>query len=152
MSRKKLLKLENLNDFIPKTIGDRINFIVGHSGMNGSNFCKLIEISTGNLNGLINDDVKPSAGFMSRILENFNVNINWLLTGKGEMILKPEKPETDYTEKKGDELRAVDIFKEHQKVLIELGELKNENENLKAQLKELMDPQGENNEFPSKTG
>lgn len=84
MPRKKILKKEHLEDFIPLTTGDRINYIVADSGLNGSKFCKSIRISTGNLNGLINDDSQPSAKFCALILDLYEVNINWLLTGEGD--------------------------------------------------------------------
>jgi len=86
MSRKKLLKKEHLKLFIPVTIGDRINYVAANSGLTGSKFCKKVGISTGNLNGLINDDSNPSAKLCSRLLELYDININWLLSGEGEMI------------------------------------------------------------------
>lgn len=95
MSRKKLLKNDNIKDFIPVTIGDRINFFVASSGLTGGKFCKLMDISSGNLNGLINDDSQPSTKFLCRILDQFNLNVNWLLTGQGQMLCGPEVVLTD---------------------------------------------------------
>ncbi len=91
MSRKKLLKYEKLKNFMPDTIGDRINYIVANSKLTGKKFCELVEISTGNLSGLINDDSKPSSGFLSRILKIFKVNINWILTGEGSPYIEGEE-------------------------------------------------------------
>lgn len=75
---------------MPDTIGDRINLVVAKYGKSGRKFCELMAISTGNLNSLINDDSKPGAKFLILILEQLGININWLLTGQGEMLLNSE--------------------------------------------------------------
>lgn len=98
MSRKKVLKLEELRDFRPETIGDRVNYIVASKRLSATDFSKLVGISTGNLNSIINDDSKPSAAFMLRILELFKVDINWLLTGIGQPFVtqtSTDHPEED---------------------------------------------------------
>ena len=86
MSRKKLLKSDQLPNFSPVTIGDRINYAAALKDLSSPQFCKMMEISTGNLNGLINDDSKPSAGFLARMLERLRINTNWLLTGEGPIF------------------------------------------------------------------
>lgn len=88
MSRKKILKKEQIKCFVPTSVGDRINYIIAQQDLTSTAFSKLAGVSTGNLNGLINDDSKPSSKFLARILELFNVNINWLLTGNGSKYIK----------------------------------------------------------------
>lgn len=92
MSRKKLLKKDHIESFSPKTIGDRINLVVAKYGKNGRKFAELVGISTGNLNALINDDSKPGAKFLIHILEHHQINLNWLLTGHGEMTIQATPP------------------------------------------------------------
>ena len=121
MSRKKLLKLENLDDFIPLTIGDRINYVQAKTGLSGAKFCKEIDISTGNLNGLINDDSLPSSGLLARILEKYSVNINWVLTGKGPKYLQTEPEigeDMDFT--KEELLKIIDLAAGYQKEIRDL--------------------------------
>lgn len=91
MSRKKLLIKEQLEDFTPITIGDRINYIIASKDLKGRKFCEIMGISSGNLSGLINDSSKPSSGFCEQILEHFNVDLNWLISGKGSPYIKGEK-------------------------------------------------------------
>jgi len=40
---------------------------------------------------------KPSYEKLIPLINTFNVNINWLLTGKGEMFIKQEKTKEDLT-------------------------------------------------------
>ncbi len=95
MSRKKILKKEQAKHFVPTSVGDRINYIIARQNLTSTAFSKLTGVSTGNLNGLINDDNKPSSKFLARMLELFNVNINWLLTGNGSKYIKPDGHEED---------------------------------------------------------
>lgn len=95
MSRKKILKKDQIRHFTPTSVGDRINYIIAKQNLTSTAFSRLIGISTGNLNGLVNDDNKPSSKFLTRILELFNININWLLTGNGSKYIKPDGQERD---------------------------------------------------------
>ncbi len=90
MSRKKILKKDRIKHFTPVSVGDRINYIIAEQNLTSTAFSKLTGVSTGNLNGLINDDNKPSSKFLTRILELFNVNINWLLTGNGSKYIESD--------------------------------------------------------------
>lgn len=85
MSRKKFLKKEEIENFAPQTIGDRINLVIALSGLTSTKFSKKFGVSSGNLSGLINDDNKPSAKFLALLLEYFDVSADWVLTGDGEM-------------------------------------------------------------------
>jgi len=87
MSRKKILKFEELEDFVPQTIGDRVNYVIAANRLNGAQFAKMIGISGGNLSSIINDDVNPSAHPLIQIFVRFGVDINWLLTGQGTMLV-----------------------------------------------------------------
>ncbi len=111
MSRKKILKKEQIKYFVPTSVGDRINYIIAKQNLTSTAFSKLAGVSTGNLNSLINDDNKPSAKFLARILELFNVNINWLLTGNGSKYIKLDGHE------RGEDPEIADLLERARRVL-----------------------------------
>ena len=53
------------------------------------------------------------------------------------MTLKVEKPDTDYTKKKGDKLNARELYEDVKKLNRRLGELESENKILRNENKEL---------------
>lgn len=69
-----------------ETIFDRISTIVEKFG-NGKNtvFASLIGISEANVRNYKNG-VMPKADFLEKIARSFDININWLLTGEGNML------------------------------------------------------------------
>lgn len=75
-----------------ETIFDRISTIVEKFG-NGKNtvFASLIGVSEANVRNYKNG-VMPKADFLEKIARCFDININWLLTGEGNMLrTEPEK-------------------------------------------------------------
>ena len=58
-------------------------------------FAQEIGVSGGNLNGWLKNKTKPGADALMAICEKFKVNINWLLTGKGEMLITEQKKTID---------------------------------------------------------
>lgn len=69
-----------------ETIFDRISTIVEKFG-NGKNtvFASLIGVSEANVRNYKNG-VMPKADFLEKIARSFDININWLLTGEGDML------------------------------------------------------------------
>jgi len=61
---------------------------------NQSAFAKDLGISRTTLIGYEDGSVAPSANFLAKICQIYNVNINWFLTGKGEMFLLNTGKET----------------------------------------------------------
>jgi len=61
---------------------------------NQSAFAKNLDISRTTLIGYEDGTVAPSTGFLLKICQIYNVNINWLLTGKGDMFLLDTGKET----------------------------------------------------------
>lgn len=76
-----------------ETIFDRISTIVEKFG-NGKNtvFASLIGVSEANIRNY-KSGVMPKADFLEKIARNFDININWLLTGEGNML--NEEPKND---------------------------------------------------------
>lgn len=76
-----------------ETIFDRISTIVEKFG-NGKNtvFASLIGVSEANVRNYKNG-VMPKADFLEKIARSFDININWLLTGEGNMLRTEPKEE-----------------------------------------------------------
>ncbi|MCY9733585.1 helix-turn-helix domain-containing protein [Paenibacillus alvei] len=62
-------------------IGYRIKCIRKENNLNQSQFAKNIGISQGNLSEIEMGNSKPSAETLISIRNQYNVNLNWLLTG-----------------------------------------------------------------------
>ncbi len=70
----------------------RLELLVNALGIKRSEFAKRIHVTQGNVSDWINDKKpsKPSSTALARISEEYNVNLNWLITGKGDMFLHVE--------------------------------------------------------------
>lgn len=69
-----------------KDFTGRLLLLVDHkAGGVKARFAELLGIDPSYLNRWVNDGSMPSAEHLTNIAEKLNVNINWLLTGKGPM-------------------------------------------------------------------
>jgi len=55
--------------------------------INASTFAKEIGVSSGNISNWKNSDM-PGGKVLKKIHDKFKVNINWFLTGRGEMFVE----------------------------------------------------------------
>jgi len=132
-------------------IGLRIKEIRNRNNLTQTDFCNIIDVKQANLSHIENNGKKISLEIILKIISNFNINIEWLLTGKGEM-LKSEKPKIESKIKnswvgntvvgEGNEMnlqeRGVDYGRENVKMLKqEIDYLKEQNKLLKDMI-ELM--------------
>jgi len=71
---------------------NRLEMLINVLGIKRSDFARAINVTQGNVSDWINDKKpsKPSSTALARISEEYNVNLNWLITGKGDMFLPPE--------------------------------------------------------------
>lgn len=93
----------------------RLAALVDETGLLKKDFAEKIEVSTGNLSDWLSGRTEPSAKVLSRICEIFDVNLNWLISGKGSMFLS-KSPES--IKSKQDDLQAqVDELKKQVKEL-----------------------------------
>jgi len=68
---------------------DRIATLIEKKGISKKKFAQTIGISTGNLSDWLKGRSEPSSETLSRIYENYkDLNPKWLLSGKGEALLK----------------------------------------------------------------
>lgn len=75
-----------------KTLGDRIGYIMEEKGLNYSSLARAlssgdIKFEHSNIRKYIKNTVKPSTDFYAAMVSVFDVNINWLLTGKGKEFM-----------------------------------------------------------------
>lgn len=69
------------------SIGQRINELVKYfSNGNNSDFAAKIGVSEANIRNYINDRAEPKFNILEKIAINFEINYEWLLTGKGDML------------------------------------------------------------------
>ncbi|KQC06160.1 MAG: hypothetical protein APR54_07635 [Candidatus Cloacimonas sp. SDB] len=68
---------------------DRLVAFLNVLGIKKSEFAKAIEVTQGNVSDWVNriKPSKPSPPAMARINEVYGLNLNWLITGKGEMFI-----------------------------------------------------------------
>ena len=72
------------------TINERIKSLVDHfSKGNNSDFANKIGINEANVRNYI-ANTEPKFNVLEKIANNFEINFEWLLTGKGEMLRKEE--------------------------------------------------------------
>ena len=84
------------------TISDRVRLIIKALGYNKRTFSQAIGLSNDvTIGRIINEQREPSYKILNSIIQTFgNINANWLLTGKGEMLYgkngNPEVEENAY--------------------------------------------------------
>ena len=70
---------------------DRISALMKHMGMSQKNFAAEICISEGALSSIFSGRTKPTLNTVNNIHERFpEVNMSWLIDGKGEMFDSPQ--------------------------------------------------------------
>ena len=79
-------KFRNLN-----ILSGRLSLLIEKSTGKQSLFAEKIHFPESSISHWINDKEKPGADALLTIHEKFNVNLNWLLTGKGEMLIADQK-------------------------------------------------------------
>ena len=121
-SRKKV-RISELNF---ENIGDRITFIRMMHGKTLEEFSSMLGISKGNLSDLENNKNKPSYDVITCIVENSNVNSEWVLSGTGKLFKRLDAHETDRTGSMEPALSAGDFFEQRElalKIVSSLSEL-----------------------------
>ncbi len=70
-----------MNDLIP----DRIRKIIEHYGLSVSSFADKIGVQRSSVSHLLNGRNRPSLDFVMKVVQSYpEVNLYWLLNGKGE--------------------------------------------------------------------
>lgn len=67
---------------------DRIKQIMDSKNMSQQEFANYVGLSASTLSGLFNERTKPTLNIVEQIMNNVpGVNVNWLLTGNGNMYM-----------------------------------------------------------------
>jgi transcriptional regulator with XRE-family HTH domain len=62
-------------------IGERIKNLRKNNGLNQSQFCEMINLAQSRLSEIESNKTKPSYDTLVSIKENFNISLDWLITG-----------------------------------------------------------------------
>lgn len=76
-------------------IGERAKYIRTKFDLSKKEFAAKLSISNSFVSEIENNAKRPGFLFMQRVIEVFQVNLNWLVTGKGEIFLQEEKEKID---------------------------------------------------------
>jgi transcriptional regulator with XRE-family HTH domain len=91
---------------------ERIKKVMEYFDMNKNRFSKEIGMSNNvTIGRIINEKRRPSEATLLKIAKRFNsVNIDWLKTGKGEMIVKNKTHrQTTYLKKEGIKISLTEV-------------------------------------------
>ncbi|WMX13249.1 helix-turn-helix domain-containing protein [Aureispira sp. CCB-E] len=72
------------------TVQERFKKLLFALETNGSNLAKQISVSQPSIARIINGENYPSHKVLIPLIEKFNVNSNWVLTGEGEMFISQD--------------------------------------------------------------
>jgi transcriptional regulator with XRE-family HTH domain len=110
--------------------GKRLDKLLIRLKLSKRSFAEKVGISSGSLSQWSNPkyNSKPSFDVLVNISKHFNVNINWLLTGKGSMFNGNDPPE--------DSNRISELEKECEKLRAEISALEAENKEINKELRE----------------
>ena len=76
------------------TIGKRLKELKIALKVTSATLAEKLEIPVRTIGSYERDEAQPGVKFLNALIEHYRVNINWLITGKGEMFLS-QKAETD---------------------------------------------------------
>lgn len=70
-----------------ETLGNRLKHIRTIKNLTQLDFGSAIGVTKQAIANVESSHSNPSIDFLSKLIENFNVNVNWLITGKGELFM-----------------------------------------------------------------
>ena len=74
-----------------KEFTKRLELILGHHGLNATGFADAIGVPRSSISHILGGRNKPSLDFVMKLVQRFpEVNLYWLLNGKGEYPPAPE--------------------------------------------------------------
>jgi plasmid maintenance system antidote protein VapI len=72
-------------------------------GLNNSKFASILGIQRSNITHIIDGRNKPSLSFIEKLITKFpRINVEWLITGNGEMYKQNKTPEQKSVQKRND--------------------------------------------------
>ena len=74
------------------TISERLILILKEKNLKPADLARILSKSKGNIANLLKGDIKPGSDFLELLAEKLEININWLLTGTGSMLIEAKPP------------------------------------------------------------
>lgn len=68
------------------SINNRLREVMEYNGLNIKAFAKLLDVPYRTLQNYLLNERNPSAELLIKVSDVLNVNLNWLMRGKGEMF------------------------------------------------------------------
>ena len=72
------------------TIGQRVRMVRKSKNMNQTEFASILKCSIGSVSFYESGNIALSTDILEILKNEFQVNLNWLITGEGEMFLSSE--------------------------------------------------------------
>lgn len=79
-------------------VNDRFTFLIKTIDKTSNALSKDIGVTAPTIRKIEKGVTLPSGKILTFLVEEHNVNVNWLLTGKGKMFLEGEEPGIDKTD------------------------------------------------------
>ena len=73
------------------SILNRIRKVINHSGLSDTAFAKSIDVPQATFSNMFQRESEPKPSWLESIINKYNINAHWLLTGEGEMFAEKEK-------------------------------------------------------------
>lgn len=91
-------------------IGKRIKELKVCLNLTSSELAEKLGIPVRTIGSYEREEAQPGPRFLSALIENYHVNINWLLSGKGNMFISPKTGvDMSYIAQLKDRLNLTDI-------------------------------------------
>jgi len=81
-------------------IFERLKLVLIEKNLRPADLAHILKKSQGNIASILKGNVKPSSDFLTLLQEKLDININWILSGDGEMSLYNPPTEEELLEKR----------------------------------------------------
>jgi len=88
--------MEKINDLLKLSISQRFKVFRESLNINQSEMGKLLDLSQSTITGIEKGKSFPTIPTIITLMENCNLNVKWLLTGEGDMLLSESVEKEDF--------------------------------------------------------
>ena len=78
------------------TIGERLKTLRKTLNITAKELAQITDIPVRTIGGYERNENPPNEKFLTKLIKNYNININWFLTGKGNMFISIEQTNCEY--------------------------------------------------------
>jgi transcriptional regulator with XRE-family HTH domain len=76
-----------------ETVGDRLSKFLDKTGLSRKDIAKEADVVFSTVSNYLDKDELPGPKFLAHLIQRHRINVEWLLSGEGPMILRCESPE-----------------------------------------------------------